>query len=112
MPSYYAFFEPNGFVFEWGKCCGNIRAEEKPDEKLEKAFKALKNKLEEDGFLSVGYICSIMGFDSDNPYGFYYGDKESWKKALIEKLYTTGTDDPEVTKQIIEVLHEEYEEED
>lgn len=107
MPCYYNYFDSDFAKIEWNYCCGNLRKEDKPSEKLKRDFERLQTKLKEDGFISIQFLCEVMGFESDNPYEFYCGDREKWRKALIKKLYNVY-DEPDVAKQIIKVLNEEY----
>lgn len=81
--------------------------EESEEDKLEKKFEELKKFLHEEGFITIGRLCRVMDFECDNPYEFYCGDKDKWQKAVIDILHE-HRDDPEVTKQLIEVLHEQY----
>lgn len=97
--------------FDWKKYhyCWDIvmPKEESEEDKLEKKFEELKKFLHEEGFITIGRLCRVMDFECDNPYEFYCGDKDKWQKAIIDTLHE-HRDDPEVTKQLIEVLHEQY----
>lgn len=89
-------------------CFGTVMPKEESEEdKLEKKFEELKKFLHEEGFITIGRLCRVMDFECDNPYEFYCGDKDKWQKAVIDTLHE-HRDDPEVTKQLIEVLHESY----
>lgn len=95
------------FSNTWGADMLQTPAKESEEEKLEKKFEELKEFLHEEGFVTIGRLCRVMGFECDNPYEFYCGDKDKWQKAVIDTLHE-HRDDPEVTKQLIEVLHESY----
>lgn len=79
---------------------------ETEEQKLEKKFKKLKEKLEEDGYILSGYLCEVMNLECDNPYELYCGNKETWKKDMIEELHEMPLQ--EKTKQIIAALHDQY----
>lgn len=81
--------------------------EESEQDKLKKKFDELMERLHDKGYISIGFLCGVMGFECDNPYKFYCGDKDKWQKDVIERLHKDSYD-PVLTKQLIEVLHEQY----
>ena len=85
----------------------HMSKEEYEQDKLKKKFNELLERLQDKGYISIGFLCDVMGFECDNPYEFYCGDKDKWQKALIDTLHE-HRDDPEATKQLVEVLHEQY----
>lgn len=74
--------------------------------KLKKKFDELMERLHDKGYISIGLLCNVMGFECENPYEFYCGDKDKWQKDMIEKLHEMPLQ--EETKQIIAALHDQY----
>lgn len=91
--------------------CPQAPAEDDEIVKLERQFKQLKNKMAQDGFITVGYFCAIMNLDCDNPYHIYCGDVDKWQKKIIQEL-SRKADDPKTVKQLIEALHSQYDDEE
>lgn len=74
--------------------------------KLKMKFDELTERLHDKGYISIGFLCNVMGFECDNPYEFYCGDKDKWLKDMIEELHEIPLQ--EATIQIIAALHEQY----
>jgi len=104
MPYTFNYYE---FLREEDEYEFHFEKDESEEDKLEKKFKELIERLRDKGYISIGFLCGVMGFECDNPYKFYCGDKDKWQKDVIERLYKDSYD-PVLTKQLIEVLHEQY----
>lgn len=51
--------------------------------------------LELQGYLTKGMVCNVLKLECENPYEFYFGDKQKWLYAIGMELSDLSLEDYE-----------------
>lgn len=102
MPTWNDDGEMYSWSFEWGcvdpdhgiecgvkKCTAKAKYPEIKNDKLNRICKQLVDQLENEGFISYGYLYNALGIkmpDESYRYKFWLGSRRLWKASIQEEI--------------------------